>query len=217
MARDLTAGMVTEVALPLITPVWFIRLDITTDPVIAWTGFSDFTPSSTGDTAFDTFTFIGIGDVGQIGQIVDTDAGSQALKLKLPGIDLNDDVLKQVITNSETWQNRRAWIWYGLLNTAYGVIVDPTRVKTGKMDQLRVTGSGETGIVEVTIESHQANISEPLNTHYSGQINLDASDTSQNYALDLSSKRPEIGVVAPLVGTSLTPFQNRDPRNFQRR
>ena len=203
MARDLTAGMITEVQEPLIKPVWILRLDIDTDPVYAWTGRVDFMPTGTGDTALDGFTFIGLGNIGKIGNIEDAENGSSAVQLVLPGVDLNETALQQVVLNERLWQNRQGWIWFGLLNTTYGVIVNPVRVKTGRIDQMTVAGDGSSGTVMVTLESHQSYVSQALNTRYSQQNELDATDTSQDYVHDLANKQPGIGVntTTPAAGS----------------
>jgi len=55
--RDLTAGMSTGLSDRVVRPVLIGRLDIVTDPVIAWTGPGVFAPIGTGDTALDGQTF----------------------------------------------------------------------------------------------------------------------------------------------------------------
>lgn len=193
MARDLTAGMITEVQESLIKPVWILRLDIDTDPLYAWTGRGDFSPTGTGDSALDGNTFIGLGNIGKIGDIEDTENGSNAVQLVLPGVDLNETALQEVVLNERLWQNRQGWIWFGLLDTTYNTIISPTRVKTGRMDQMTVSGSGSTGTVTVALESHQSYVSQALNTRYSQQDELDGTDTSQDYVHDLANRQPGIG------------------------
>ena len=202
MARDLTAGMITEVQEPLIKPVWILRLDIDTDPLYAWTGRGDFAPTGTGDSALDGNTFTGLGNIGKIGNIEDTENGSSAVQLILPGVDLNDTALQEVVLNERLWQNRQGWIWFGLLDTTYATIISPTRVKTGRMDQMTVAGSGSSGIVTIALESHQSYVSQALNTRYSQQEELDATDTSQNYVHDLANRQPGIGLSTDFTVTT---------------
>lgn len=202
MTRDLTAGMITEVQEPLIKPVWILRLDIDTDPLYAWTGRGDFSPTGTGDSALDGNTFIGLGNIGKIGDIEDTENGSNTVQLVLPGVDLNETALQEVVLNERLWQNRQGWIWFGLLDTTYNTIISPTRVKTGRMDQMTVSGSGGTGTVTVALESHQSYVSQALNTRYSQQDELDATDTSQDYVHDLANRQPGIGLSSNFTSTS---------------
>lgn len=215
MARDdLSVGMQTEVQEPDIRPVWIVRLDITTDPVYAWTGRGPFAPTSTGDDALDGNTFIGVGNIGKITAVKDGEKGSSAVTLSLPGVDLNDDLLKQIITNSETWQFRQAWIWFGLLDNSLGVIANPTRIKTGRMDQMMIGGSGSEGTVNVIVESYQAYAQRALQSRYIDQKILDATDKSQDFVHDLSNKQPGVGIPTNVGGGGGTISLGIESDNF---
>jgi hypothetical protein len=62
------------------------------------------------------------------------------------------------------------------------------------MDQMKVieTDDGE-GIVECMVESAQAYAGEALNTRYSEQAELDATDNSQRYVWQLANQNPTVG------------------------
>lgn len=201
MARDMSASMQAEVIKSTIRSVWIVRLDILGDPVYAWTGRGLFQPSGTGDAALDGNTYIGLGPIQAINDIEDTEAGSQRVTLQLPGIDLNDDLLQQIVVNSNKWQFRQAWIWYGLLNETYNVIANPARIKTGRMDQMQVSHSGITGTVLVTVESHQSYASQALGSRYIQQKDIDSTDKSQDFVHDLANKQPGIGIVNARPGS----------------
>lgn len=85
MTRGMTTAMETEAQAQFNQPVWFIRLDIDTDPLIMWTGYGSYTPTGTGDPAFDGFTFTGLGNIGEIGAMRDTDKGSSAMAWSFRG------------------------------------------------------------------------------------------------------------------------------------
>jgi hypothetical protein len=211
----MSTAMSDEVILPLIRPIWIVRLDIDKDPVLAWTGRGDLvvTASQTGDAALDGRTYLGLGDIGKISDITDTEKGSNAVRLILPGVDLTDTALQQVVLDERTWQNRQAWLWFGMLNTSLNLISDPVRVKTGRMDQMTITGSGTEGSVSVAIESHQTYASQALNTRYSQHKDeIDSNDTSQDYAHDLANKQPGIGEKAPAEASG--PFTNIETKRF---
>lgn len=194
MSRDdLTAGMQTEVQKEIIRPVWIVRLDIVGDPVLAWTGRGPFSPVGTGDGALDGNTFVGLGNLGKISEIKDEEKGSSAVTLTLPGVDLNLEALRQVVLNSNTWQFRQAWIWFGLLNETLGVINNPTRLKTGRIDQMLVNSSGDEGSVSVVLESFQSYAAQPLMSRYVEQKEIDATDKSQDFVHDLANKQPGVG------------------------
>jgi hypothetical protein len=197
MSRDIHSATSTALSQDTVVEAWFIRLDILGDPVQIWTAARDimFTgPTATGDPKLDGLLFEGMGELGGIGQIVDGRGGSQAVQLTLPGIDLADDALRQVVFNKNRWQRRQAWIWISTLDGDYNIIGRPFRVKTGRIDKMNV-GQGRDGqnFVSVTIESHQAYAGEILNTKYSEQRELDSTDTSQDYVHALANMQPVVG------------------------
>jgi len=206
MARDdMSPAFEDEVDAPPLRPVWIIRLDIDTDPVYAWTGRGDLTigASETTDDALNGNTYIGLCNIGTISPIKDTEKGSAAVKLSLPGVDLTQTALLEVLVNSRAWQYRQAWIWFGVLNTDLNLVIKPIRVKTGRMDQLSITGGAGDGAVNVVVESHQAYTSRASKTRFSQQKEIDPTDTSQDYIHDLANKQPGIGETSAMIGSRL--------------
>lgn len=193
MSRDLDPALETALEQPVIRPVWILRLDIEGDPVYIWTGAGDLTITGSGDSALDGYTFVGVGNIGDIGVIQDTQKGSNALKLKLPGVELDKYLLDQIVNLKRVWQFRDAWVWFGLLDSSQSIVINPFRIKTGRMDSLTITDDGKEGTVSLVIESHQAYTGRALGTSYSEQKELDATDTSQDYIHDLANKQPSIG------------------------
>lgn len=192
MARSLTSEMQSEVVKSLIRPAWIVRLDIDTDPVYAWTGRGPFSPTGTGDAALDGNTFLGLGNIGSVSSIKDTNKGSDAVTLTLAGVDPESEALQQIVTDHRLWQYRQGWIWVGLIDEEHEVVINPTRVKTGRIDQLKIDGDGEEGNVTVSLESHQTYVSEPLNSRYSEQADIDPNDTSQKAIHRLANMTPNL-------------------------
>jgi len=211
MVRSLHASMQAEVIKPQIKPVWIVRLDIQTDPVYAWTGRGQFVGAGTGDAALDGYTFDGVANFGEISAIKEDNAGSGAVSIKLAGVNIGEEVLDQIINNAYRWQGRRAWIWIGMLNETYGIVANPTRIKTGLMNQLKLVDSGESASVLLTIESHQAFISRSTRTRYITQIEIDPADLSQTYIHDLANRNPPIGEETPKGPLSWLPFPGFGP------
>ena len=175
-------------------PVFFVRLNIDTDPVYAWTGFGPKSFTSTGDSALDGITFLGIGNIAEIGSLEEKEDGSQSVPLILPGVDLNDDVLKQIVRDNRTWRRKKGYIWFTTMEPDGTLSGTPTRVKTGRMDVFSVEQDGEEGVVKVDLEAFASHVSEALNSAYSEQVFLiDSTDTSQNFAHALANMVPEIG------------------------
>lgn len=213
MTRGMTTAMETQAQADWNQPVWFVRLDIATDPLIAWTGYGSHTPSGTGDTAFDGFVFEGMGNIANIGAIRDTDSGSAAMNIELPGVDINDTALKEIIQDARLWQWRRAWVWAGYLDTNLAVVADPTRVKTGRLDTLKIVRKKGVGSLIATIESHQANISQSQANRLTDQGDIDATDTGMDFLFDLVNKTG--GAAAPTQFAVSGLSRDRAPRLIQ--
>lgn len=214
MSRGLDPQLETEFQKQAIRPIWIIRLDIKDDPVLVWTGRGLFSPTGTGDADLDGQVFSGVGNIGEIGAIQDTEKGSKALSIKLPGIDLTLPLLSQVVNDLRTWQFREAWVWFGVLDSSNGVIVNPFRVKTGRMDLMTLENNGANGSIEVIIESHQSFASRALGTKYSEQQEIDPTDISQTFIYDLSNRQPGIGVKNQASGGSNFLKDKEIDRNF---
>lgn len=194
--RDLHVDMAAEVIKPQIRPVWIVRLDIASDPVYVWTGRAQLSPTGTGDAALDGYTFEGLANVGEISAVKEEASGSDTVTLRMPGVNLDEDMLDQIINTPRQWQGRRCWIWLGMVNEALGIVANPTRVKSGLMDQMKLDDDGSNATVTVSIESHQAFISRISRTRYSRQRDVDPEDASQDYIHDLANKTPPIGVAS---------------------
>lgn len=191
--RDLNASTEAAINASVVYPVWLFRLDILYDPVIVWTGARDITFGAMTDTALSGLTFERVGSVGDIGNVVEGRGGSQALNLRLPGVDLNDDALKQVVKDKRRWQFRQAWVWMATLDANYDLVGIPFRVKTGRMDRMNVGKGRNAGYINLVVESHQAYASEVGNRKYSELKDFDPTDTSQNYVHDLANRQAIIG------------------------
>lgn len=193
MARDLHPATAAALEAATIYPAWVVRLDIKDDPLEVWTGLRDFTPSGTGDAALEGRTYEGVGLIGQIGAIIDSAEGSQAVSLTLPGIDPNGDALKQFVWDARVWQFRQSWIWLALMDAAGAVIGRPIRFKTGRMDRVYARSTEDGGELVVDLESHQVYAAQALTSRYSEQTDIDTSDTSQRFVHDLANRQPNLG------------------------
>jgi hypothetical protein len=183
-----TATAFDNLILPMAAIVY---LDVQGDPLFAWSGIGDltFAAGQTGDANLDGLTFTGTGSVIEIGNSSEGIGGSDSLELSLPGVDINDNELKQVVTNRNRWQFRRAVVWLVLLDPDNGSIVgQPFRIKTGRMDQMPYSEDGNgNGIIKCTIEGQQSYGNNALSTRYAEQTDLNPNDTSQKYVFWLAN------------------------------
>lgn len=181
-------------------PVGFIiYLDILSDPLLTWTGLGDlvFAAGATGDAQLDGNTFIGSGTAFEIGATTDAIGGSDVMSITLTGVDLTQPMLRQVITNRNRWQFRRAYVWMMVLDpVTYAIVGKPFRIKTGRMDQMPYAESANGGVVTCKIEGQQAYGKQPLMTRYSEALDLNNTDVSQNYVYSLANMTAALGTAS---------------------
>ncbi len=194
MTRPLETATATAVSAPILPLAAIVYLDILDDPLFAWTGIDDliFTAGQTGDISLDSKTFKGIGTIIEISNVSEGVGGSDALEMSLPGVDPLQPMMKQLITDRRRWQFRRAIVWMLVLDPVTGSIEGkPFRIKTGRMDKMPYTESNQGGVIKVKIEGQQAYGSEPLNSRYSEQVDLNPNDNSQKWVHSLANITPD--------------------------
>lgn len=147
--RQIGSPVEAELLAETLTPIGLVELDFDSGFVRLWTG--------TRPLSWNGFTWTGVGTLGQIGAIEETsELRAVGLQLSLSGIPTelfgspSQSVLQ--ITLGETWQNRSAKVYYGVLNTQGVLIGDPFQIFGGKMDQMAIV-EGETATITLTCES----------------------------------------------------------------
>jgi len=211
--RPLAPATDNALEAPTVTLVYIVRLDIEGDPILVWTGYGDQLIDGTGDDALDGLTFSGITHlVGEVGAAADGQGGSAALELALPGVDLQDEAMRQVVYDRRRWQYRRAWVWMAFLDEEENIIGRPFRLKTGRIDKMPVEEDDDgTGTVKCRIESQQAYAGEALASRYSETKELDPTDTSQDYVWSLANMEPNIGTKTTLQGGAGSALSGGNP------
>ncbi len=197
MARAIDSATKTALQQPTLYLVWFIALEINSDPVyintsyinISFGGGLGYDPAIVGNT------FIGAANVLTISPIIDTRDGSQSLKLSLPGVRLDDDYLHQIINNGDIWQRAKCYIWIATYDATGVLIGKPIRVKSGRLDQLVMTidPGQSTGTLDATIESQASYQGEASDYKYSDQLRVDPTDKSQQFVAWLANQVAQIG------------------------
>jgi len=211
MTRPLTAATKAAFDKPILPLAVILYLDIEGDPLFAWTGIGDlpFAINETGDPSLDGKTFYGTGNIMEVSEVSDGVGGSDALEISLPGVDLGQPMLRQLITNRKRWQFRRAVVWLMALDPDTDAIAGkPFRIKTGRMDKMPYTENDKSGTVTCRIEGQQAYGNIPLATRYSEQTDINPNDTSQRYVHSLANMTASIGTLsAPSpIGRGITNY-----------
>jgi hypothetical protein len=188
---------------------YIIRLDVEADPLFAWTGFGDlvFAPGQTGDTALDGFTFAGITHlIAEVGAVQDGQGGGGALEITLPGVDLTDEMMRQIVYDKRRWQFLPGWVWIALLDDNGNLIGNPIRMRSGRMDKMPIVEEDDgKGTLKCVLEGQQAYATQANNTRYSEQKELDPNDNSQDWVWQLANMTPALGQPNSLAGGTGSP------------
>jgi hypothetical protein len=159
---------------------WFIYLDLDGDPLRVTTFGADVLFASTGDTDLDgnTFTSFG-GPLIDVGEVSESDSGSDTLNLTLSGILEIDVTLLNEIGDKSKWQGRLCRLWFRIYDqtgiTPQGAIVS---YYTGYMSSVRITTAPKTQTIQLSAEKYLAFYSKASNRSYLNQKDYDSADTS---------------------------------------
>jgi hypothetical protein len=167
-------------------PGWFIFLDVDGDPVRVTNVGQDVTFTSTGDADLDGFTFVSFGGQNlDVGDISNSDSGSDTLQIALSGILSIDSDLLNDIGDRTKWQGRAARIWMNAYDetgtTPQGAIAP---FYTGYMSSIRIVAgapqNGQNGTqgIQLSIENWLAAFNTASNRSYLNQKDYDSADTS---------------------------------------
>lgn len=203
MTRPLDAATSTALGLPDLPFAALLYLDILGDPLITWNGIGDlpFALGATGDPSLDGNTFLGIGSIIEISAASDGVGGSDALEVALPGVDPFQPAMRQVITNRNRWQFRRAVVWLMALDPdTLAIVGKPFRIKTGRMDRMPFNEANKEAVIKCSIEGQQAYGNSPLGTRYSEAIDINPNDISQNFVYSLANMSPQMGQASAASG-----------------
>lgn len=196
MSRPLEAATKAAFSKPILPLAVILRLEIQDDPLYAWTGIGDlvFTAGQTGDPSLDGMTFKGTGDIVEISTVSEGVGGSDALEVAMPGVDIANPMMRQLIRDRRRWQFKRAVVWLMALDPDTDAIAGkPFRIKTGRIDAMPYSENGDGGVIKCVIEGQQAYGNQAINTRYSEQINLNPNDNSQTWVHALANQSAELG------------------------
>ncbi len=197
--RLLTAGMVTALEASTIRPVLIGRLDIVTDPVLAWTGPGQLTVgvAETGDGALDNNVFLNAAPFIQMSDIAEDQGIGGPTSLTITGHDLDEDLLQQVVKDKRAWRGKPAYLWMGLMNADEATVVTyPMRIKTGVMTQMTVHRTNDQASVTVTIDKDLGR-ARGAAFRWLDHVRIFPNDTWSTFIMDLANN-PEGFTNAPL-------------------
>lgn len=193
-------GMTPEVQATLasanIVTALMMRLEFASETIFVWTGSHPIAPTGSGEIELDGNTFESIveGVLVDIGENAFSYTGSDAFEMAV-GLPNNPST---AITNAEIfkeeYQGRNAIIWRAIMLPSGDPLGASVwvfkRIRTGVMDTVQTTNDGQSHIFKLTIESHQARISQATGQTWLDQPRYDPNDTSQRHAAALANGDP---------------------------
>lgn len=180
MSRNISTALGAAVSASEVSPILLVYLDFAAGPVRVWSGL--------GDLSWGGFTWQGVGSLGQIEPLSESqNFVANGATLKLSGIP--SDLIALAL--GQHYQGRKAVIYFGALNAAGAVIVDPVAMFGGSMDTMEIDEGGETSTISVRVESEAVSLKiarEWRYTHEDQRIDYPA-DTFFRYVAGLQDKQ----------------------------
>jgi hypothetical protein len=155
MARGLTAGIQTEIAKRIVTVAIFAEIEFISGTTRVWSGV--------GDKVLGGETFTGVGDLGSISSVEETDdVKASSVELTLSGIP--STILAAAIGDSR--QGKTATIWLAFLDSSLAIIADEVILFRGRTDVPTIMEGGETSIMSMRVENHLLDLKRASNHRY---------------------------------------------------
>lgn len=143
MARDLTAGFITEINAESLRPAIFGKFFYDSGTLFLWTGV--------GSKVWNGDTYTGLGNLVSVGRIEESqNLKANGIQLGLSGLDTGNISLAL----NEDYSGRRVELYYAVLDSAWAVIADPYMFFAGNMDVMEIQDdpNGEARIL-MTVEN----------------------------------------------------------------
>lgn len=167
MARDLTAGMVTEFTAGTLSPRLLAFFDFPSGAVRVWNG--------SGNLSWNTYTWSGIGTFGGFKPAQGgTDISAQGAEFTLSGIP--SSLISAAL--GDAYQNRDCELWLACLDSGGSVVATPYKW-AGRMDVMTIEEKGDTANISLTAESRLIDLDRPRIRRYTDE------DQQEAYAGDL--------------------------------
>ncbi len=178
----------TAVGSTAFAAAYFIFLDIVGDPLRFTTFGADTTVTGSGDSELDgSYPAFG-GQLIDIGDVSNSDSGSETMAITLSGIVTIDTILLNEIGDKSKWQGRTCRIWCRLYDetgvTAQGAIFP---LYTGYASSVKIVAAPDQQIIQMSVENWRAAFNQPSNRTYMGQKDYDSADTSAQATLAASN------------------------------
>lgn len=164
MARNITTALKNQTLAASLEPVLFAFLDFQSGAVRAWTGMNDITWN--GDT------YHGLGYTGTVSPIEETaDVKANGVTFQLSGVP--SSLIATIL--GDNYQGRTVKLWFGALDAAGAIVLDPYLIFAGRMDNVEIDDGPDTSVIRVLAESRLIDLQrskERRYTHEDQQIDF---------------------------------------------
>ena len=174
MSRTVPADLLTSLSQSEVYPFYAVEMDFDTAPLRFWTGY--------GDKTIFTNTYTGTGNILSISGLEEAnDLSAKGVTLQLSGVPT--EIVSLAL--QEPYQRRDCKIYFGTTDTSV-----PIEVFSGLMDKMVIQDSGESSVIELTVESKLLRLNKASNWRYTQESHKSrhSGDTFFSYVTDLQNK-----------------------------
>lgn len=178
----------TAVGSTAFAAAYFIFIDIVGDPLRFTTFGQDTTVTGSGDAELDGIYPAFGGRLLEVGDVNNSDSGSETMLITLSGIVSMDTALLNEIGDKAKWQGRVARVWCRLYDESgvspQGAIFP---IYTGYASSVKIMAEPTGQMISLSIENWRAAFNQPSNRTYLNQKDYDAGDTSAQATIAASN------------------------------
>lgn len=153
--RNITAGVLAELTKSHVRMGLLAKLEFDSGDTKVHSGV--------GDLVFDGETYTGVGILGGVSPIVETqEIRATGVTLTLSGV---PEAMAALVL-AEDCQKRPASMWLAFFDVDDNLIADPYKILTGQMNYMNFTADGDSSTVEVLIENALIDLNKTDLHHY---------------------------------------------------
>ena len=161
MERPLTAAMATQMTGSPVVPVLLVKMEFSSGDLNVWSGY--------GDIAFGGDTYTGVGDLGSVSPITETqEVAATGASFGMSGIPAS--MIATAL--AEDYQERPARMWLGALDLTIDpppLVADPYQIFAGRMDVMTIAEDAETATISVSVENRLIDLEVAKQRRYTAE------------------------------------------------
>ena len=158
MSRNLSAGVISEITSPDLSPFLLFEGVFASGTLRVWSGV--------GDLSWNSYTWSGVGSLASISSVTETaETSAQGITVSLSGIPSS---LVSLFLG-DVRQGSAGKVYLGFMNDSNQVISSPYMLFEGRLDVPAMEESGETAVISITYESRLIDLERPRESRYTDE------------------------------------------------